>query len=281
LRSPEKYPTDSDRARDAEDEFRLEPGHARDIRCRNERRRDAAKRGQRAFRRAHLPSDAQHRVVGWRVGGDRLEARHHGRLTALAKQGTPSAVGLDFLGNVAMRHHHETHSGKDRGIVTEGTQLLETFPACSRAELFDDPPTKPTLAIFSIHDEGPYFRHGVTERRQFGTPDNAPPKSGNDEPIRVLRQLRESPRQQAPLDDVTRNESVERGCISWRRFAEARYRAGQGWTAKLANCQRSDSFTGGVPHFANKRDRLSKGVQVVWTDGHGPKYGSATSRISR
>lgn len=111
----------------------------------------------------------------------------------------------------------------------------------------------------------------MTERRQLGTADDTPPKCSNNKAIRVLRQLRESPRQQAPFDDVTRDESVECSCISRRRLAEARYGAGQGCTAKLANCQRSDSLTAGVPHFANKRDRLSKGVQSVWTEGHGPR----------
>jgi hypothetical protein len=128
LRSPEKYPTDW------QDEI------------------PAAERAWDYFRRAHLPSDAQHRVVGWSVGGDWLEARHHGKLTALAEQGAPAAVGLDLLGNVAMRHHHKTHSGKDGGIVTEGTQLVEPLPACSRAELFDDSPTKPAPAMCSIHN---------------------------------------------------------------------------------------------------------------------------------
>jgi len=71
--------------------------------------------------------------------------------------------------------------------VTEGTQLVETLPACSRTELFKDPPSKPTPATFSIHDEGPHFRHSMTERRQLGTPDDAPPKCGNDKAIRVLR----------------------------------------------------------------------------------------------
>src|SRR5207245_1164963 len=57
--------------------------------------------------------------------------------------------------------------------------------------------------------------------------------------------------------------------------------ATHGSTAKLANCQRSASSTGGAPHFPNRRDRLSSGVQLVLTDGQGPRYEPATSRISR
>jgi hypothetical protein len=138
LRSSEKNPTDCAKAGDGEYELQDEIPTA-------ERARDY-------FRRAHLPSDAQHRVVSWRVGSHRLEACRHGKLTALAEQGALSAVSLDLLGNVAMRHHHETHSAEDRGIVTERTQLVEPLPACSRAELFDDSPTEPTPAMFSIYN---------------------------------------------------------------------------------------------------------------------------------
>jgi hypothetical protein len=165
LRSSEKNPTDCARAGDGEYESRLEmrarpsrkprPGHVVDVDDRDDLEQDeipAAERARDYFRRAHLPSDAQHRVVGWRVDSDLLEACRHGKLTALAEQGALSAVSLDLLGNVAMRHHHETHSGEGRGIVTEGTQLVEPLPACSRAELFDDSPTEPAPAMFSIYN---------------------------------------------------------------------------------------------------------------------------------
>jgi hypothetical protein len=165
VRSSEKNPTDCDRAGDGEFEFHLEmrarpsreprPEHVVDVDDRDDLEQDeipAAERARDYFRRAHLPSDAQHWVVGWRVGSDRLEACRHGKLTALAEQGALSAVSLDLLGNVAMRHHHETHSAEDRGIVAEGTQLVEPLPARSRAQLFDDSPTEPAPAMFSIYN---------------------------------------------------------------------------------------------------------------------------------
>src|SRR5262249_48613019 len=57
-----------------------------------------------------------------------------------------------------------------------------------------------------------------------------------------------------------------------------------GWrhasTAKLENCQSSLSGTAGVPHFEKRRERLCSGVQSVCTDGQGPRYGLAASRVS-
>src|SRR4029453_5709006 len=59
------------------------------------------------------------------------------------------------------------------------------------------------------------------------------------------------------------------------------FRTRHGSTTKLANCQRSASLTAGAPNLANRRDRLSSGGQLARTDGHGPRYGAAISRISR
>ncbi len=133
----------------------------------------------------------------------------------------------------------------------------------------------------AIHDEGADFSDRRTKRCELGTCHDTASHGRDDEPLGVFCKLGQGPSQQVPFDDVISDQFVN----GWRvgrvgRTDECGARR-QGSTAKLENCQSSDSLTAGVPHFPNSRERLSNGVQFVWTDGHGPRYGPATSRMSR
>lgn len=180
-----------------------------------------------------------------------------------------------------MGHHHKPHLDEYGRIVPKGTQLVEAMPSCAATKLVDQPTSDAVAAMSATHHEGTDFGDRGTERCELGTSNDAASHGRHDEPLGVLCQLGQGSRQQAAFHEVIPYQLVNRRCVGRSRFADGCGADRQGSTTKLENCQSSDSLTAGVPHFPNRRERLSNGVQFVWTDGQGPRYGPATSRMSR
>jgi hypothetical protein len=172
---------------------------------------------------------------------------------------------------------------KVSGIVHERTQGVESLLSRTAAQLVDQTPSETGAAVTGRDDQRPHLGDGRAKRGELRTTDHLAARDRNHEPLRVLGDIVKRTRQQAALGRMPGDQPVHApritGCRRPNDWVDRQ--SNQASSAKLENCHGSSGAIAGVPHFANSRERLASGVQSVCTDGHGPRYGAATSRISR